>query len=505
MWASNNASSAFVGGTVRDSESALQSIGQYIEDYLDLVENVPNEIVRSITQLHEKSHMYHKLVEKLERTLAKVTSDPQSSDSRNEPGQSGDSSNNGQSGDSSNNGQSGDSSNNGQSGDSSNSGQSSNNGQSSNSGQSKGSEPSAQDVERRRKQFEVIQRYLVAIQSISDEKLYIVQSIYEQLELKARQLDHDLRTISLGSGNTSLISPMKSPRDVRGYYNSFNDRHPHMNGNGNNNGNNGSIASESSPENNSSEENGSQDAVSDNGHENGSGRRVGGHENGSGRRVGGGESRVSHTAKNNGTTSGNHKNNGTTSSNHKNNGTTSSNHIDHDDDENDADSESPAKERKRSRRTKNSRGRDEDGRDGHNRSDHSTGHNRSDHSTGHNRSDHSTGRGGKKRGFSGKSKDHNISVSSQQHNTSSTHHSISKKSRKRETGNDSPNFLDDVDPDEPTYCLCNQISYGEMIGCDNTNCQIEWFHFSCVQLSTKPKGKWFCPACRGDRSNIQRK
>ena len=147
-------------------------------------------------------------------------------------------------------------------------------------------------------------------------------------------------------------------------------------------------------------------------------------------------------------------------------------------------SESPAKERKRSRRTKNSgaRGRDEDG---------------------YHRNDHSTGRGGKKRGFSGKCKDHST-VSSQQHNTSSTHHSISKKSRKRETG-DSPNFLDDVDPDEPTYCLCNQISYGEMIGCDNTNCQIEWFHFSCVQLSTKPKGKWFCPACRGDRSNIQRK
>lgn len=24
-----------------------------------------------------------------------------------------------------------------------------------------------------------------------------------------------------------------------------------------------------------------------------------------------------------------------------------------------------------------------------------------------------------------------------------------------------------VDPNEPTYCLCNQVSYGEMIGCDN--------------------------------------
>ena len=23
------------------------------------------------------------------------------------------------------------------------------------------------------------------------------------------------------------------------------------------------------------------------------------------------------------------------------------------------------------------------------------------------------------------------------------------------------------DPDEPTYCICNQVSYGEMVACDN--------------------------------------
>ncbi|XP_072724412.1 D-2-hydroxyglutarate dehydrogenase, mitochondrial isoform X3 [Ciconia boyciana] len=47
-----------------------------------------------------------------------------------------------------------------------------------------------------------------------------------------------------------------------------------------------------------------------------------------------------------------------------------------------------------------------------------------------------------------------------------------------------------VDPNEPTYCLCHQVSYGEMIGCDNQDCPIEWFHFACVDLTTKPKGKW---------------
>ncbi|XP_030072858.1 inhibitor of growth protein 5 [Microcaecilia unicolor] len=56
-----------------------------------------------------------------------------------------------------------------------------------------------------------------------------------------------------------------------------------------------------------------------------------------------------------------------------------------------------------------------------------------------------------------------------------------------------------VDPNEPTYCLCHQVSYGEMIGCDNQDCPIEWFHFACVDLTTKPKGKWFCPRCIQER------
>ncbi|XP_050534707.1 inhibitor of growth protein 1-like [Daktulosphaira vitifoliae] len=79
---------------------------------------------------------------------------------------------------------------------------------------------------------------------------------------------------------------------------------------------------------------------------------------------------------------------------------------------------------------------------------------------------------------------------------------------KKQQKDNSPSLDDDddiaVDPDEPTYCLCDQISYGEMICCDNDLCPIEWFHFSCVSLSTKPKGKWFCPKCRGDRPNVMK-
>ena len=51
------------------------------------------------------------------------------------------------------------------------------------------------------------------------------------------------------------------------------------------------------------------------------------------------------------------------------------------------------------------------------------------------------------------------------------------------------------DPNEPRYCLCNQVSYGEMVGCDNDKCPIEWFHYGCVGLTEAPKGKWYCPQC----------
>ncbi|XP_037039641.1 inhibitor of growth protein 5 [Bradysia coprophila] len=92
-----------------------------------------------------------------------------------------------------------------------------------------------------------------------------------------------------------------------------------------------------------------------------------------------------------------------------------------------------------------------------------------------------------------------------------------KKNKKRKSGrgqatNAQSNNRDDltpppeetIDPDEPTYCLCDQISFGEMILCDNDLCPIEWFHFSCVSLMTKPKGKWYCPNCRGDRPNCMK-
>ena len=91
-----------------------------------------------------------------------------------------------------------------------------------------------------------------------------------------------------------------------------------------------------------------------------------------------------------------------------------------------------------------------------------------------------------------------------------------------------------IDPEEPRYCLCNGVSFGTMIQCDNDvsekqdvattaapaarsghhhadsdkkknkltppkqNCKYEWFHLECVGLSEIPARttKWYCPECR---------
>lgn len=56
-----------------------------------------------------------------------------------------------------------------------------------------------------------------------------------------------------------------------------------------------------------------------------------------------------------------------------------------------------------------------------------------------------------------------------------------------------------IDPNEPTYCICGQVSFGDMIACDNENCEGgEWFHYQCVGLSSESrfKGKWYCPSCK---------
>lgn len=48
---------------------------------------------------------------------------------------------------------------------------------------------------------------------------------------------------------------------------------------------------------------------------------------------------------------------------------------------------------------------------------------------------------------------------------------------------------------EPTYCYCDQVSFGEMVGCDGETCKREWFHLPCIGFKNPPKGKWYCDEC----------
>lgn len=49
---------------------------------------------------------------------------------------------------------------------------------------------------------------------------------------------------------------------------------------------------------------------------------------------------------------------------------------------------------------------------------------------------------------------------------------------------------------EDVYCLCRKEGYGDMIACDNPNCEIEWFHLGCVNVDPKAvHSRWFCPNC----------
>ncbi|KAI1750561.1 hypothetical protein F4782DRAFT_242273 [Xylaria castorea] len=56
----------------------------------------------------------------------------------------------------------------------------------------------------------------------------------------------------------------------------------------------------------------------------------------------------------------------------------------------------------------------------------------------------------------------------------------------------------EVDADEPLYCYCNGVSYGEMVACDADDCEREWFHLDCVGLKAAPPPsmKWYCDNCK---------
>ncbi|EEH20271.2 hypothetical protein PABG_02530 [Paracoccidioides brasiliensis Pb03] len=63
---------------------------------------------------------------------------------------------------------------------------------------------------------------------------------------------------------------------------------------------------------------------------------------------------------------------------------------------------------------------------------------------------------------------------------------------------DEDGVLEEIDPNEPRYCLCGDVSFGTMICCEDNDCDKEWFHLDCVGLTEVPSrtAKWYCPECR---------
>ncbi|TGZ82123.1 hypothetical protein EX30DRAFT_394990 [Ascodesmis nigricans] len=68
-----------------------------------------------------------------------------------------------------------------------------------------------------------------------------------------------------------------------------------------------------------------------------------------------------------------------------------------------------------------------------------------------------------------------------------------------ETGTDGNN---EEEEDLNKYCLCNEVSRGTMVACENDDCPKQWFHIGCVGLTKEqaedPGLKWWCPICEGD-------
>ena len=77
---------------------------------------------------------------------------------------------------------------------------------------------------------------------------------------------------------------------------------------------------------------------------------------------------------------------------------------------------------------------------------------------------------------------------SQDHSTSDDAHSFDNNNA----------LLNGITRTTGLWCYCKQDeSFDYMIGCDNQDYPIQWFHLSCVQMRMEEvlEGEWFCPEC----------
>lgn len=81
-------------------------------------------------------------------------------------------------------------------------------------------------------------------------------------------------------------------------------------------------------------------------------------------------------------------------------------------------------------------------------------------------------------------------------NANSNNNNNNGNNKNNNSNNDDDDDGQGNDGSEDVYCLCRKEGYGEMIACDNPNCEIEWFHIGCVNVDPKAvHSRWFCPNC----------
>ncbi|OQS55471.1 Ing5 [Ecytonucleospora hepatopenaei] len=51
--------------------------------------------------------------------------------------------------------------------------------------------------------------------------------------------------------------------------------------------------------------------------------------------------------------------------------------------------------------------------------------------------------------------------------------------------------------DNRIYCSCGGKAYGNMIRCDEEECDIGWYHYKCIGILKTPKSPWKCSRCVG--------
>ena len=56
----------------------------------------------------------------------------------------------------------------------------------------------------------------------------------------------------------------------------------------------------------------------------------------------------------------------------------------------------------------------------------------------------------------------------------------------------------DDEPELYWYCRAAEMEGSPMIACDASDCPIEWFHFSCVSITSEPDSdeEWYCDECK---------